>query len=76
MIHLFGVLSFFVCVCVYQRQGSLRLVQQRFREQGQVDTLRNLYRSSIQVSDDNIQLVNTHENTDRSGCGCSWRRGL
>lgn len=45
-------------VCIYHGQHDLCLVQERLGEHGQVDTLRNLYCSSIQVSDNNIQLVN------------------
>lgn len=43
---------------VYHGQGSLGLVQHRLREHGQVDAFWNLYRSSIQVGDDDVQLMN------------------
>lgn len=51
-----------VCACVYHGQDDLCLVQDRLREHGQVDTLRYLYCSAIQVSNNNIQLVDKTQN--------------
>lgn len=53
-----------MCVCIYHGQHDLCLVQDRLGEHGQVDTLGNLYCSSIQVSDNNIQLVNKTEHVN------------
>lgn len=52
-----NTVSSVVKLCVYQGQSRLSLMQKRFREQGQVDALWNLYSSSIQVSNNNIQLI-------------------
>ena len=52
----------FSSVCVYHGQDDLCLVQDWLREHGQVDTLRYLNCSSIQVSNNNIQLVDKTQN--------------
>lgn len=44
---------------VYHGQGSLGLLQHGLREHGQVDALWNLYCSSIQVGNYDVQLVKT-----------------
>lgn len=53
--------SFYFTLCasggVYHGQGSLGLLQHRLREHGQVDALWDLYSSSIQVGNYDVQLI-------------------
>lgn len=43
-------------VCSYHREKSLGLLEERFRKQGDVDTLRDGHRAAVQVSNDHVQL--------------------
>lgn len=40
----------------YHGEGGLGLLQEGVGEQGDVDTLRDGHRASVQVSDDHVQL--------------------
>lgn len=53
-----------VCSESYHGQHSLGLLEERFRQQGDVDTLGDGHRAAVQVCDDHVQLkTHTHIHT-------------